>query len=154
MLRMFSQNGVVEVYDLYHRLHQEYNKGGPDRKDKGKDPTYLMPGRDLRRSIWLQPMADFYDSKSMIKGVSFSARRSLRSHRTVRTSHNVEAIGMVETSIANRGDDSSVTSERTMHYSFQEQDDRTPRFPKRQSCRRKLRKKCPFAARPIPNLLG
>lgn len=123
MLRTFSQNGGVEVYELYHRLLQEYNECGPDRKGKRKQPTYLIPGRDLNRSIWLHPMADFHDAKSVIKSVFTSSRRSLCTNRTIHTSRTMETVGMVEASIGDRGDSSSVTSVRTMYYSTQENDD-------------------------------
>lgn len=86
-LRDHSSDNGITAYDIYHQLHQEYNKAGPDRNGKGKDPVYAKPGKQLERTIWLRRMESFRTAKSHVQP---SRRGASRSHGTVEIINTIE----------------------------------------------------------------
>lgn len=92
-LRDHSAERDITAYDIYHQLHQEYNKAGPNRNGKGKDPVYAKPGKQLEQTIWLRRMESFRTAKSSMQP---SRRGASRSHRTVEIINTIEHLDTCE----------------------------------------------------------
>lgn len=96
-LRDASAEHGITAYDLYHQLHQEYNKAGPNRNGKGRGPVYARPGKQLEQSILLRRIES---SRTASSNIQPRPRGASHNQRTVEITNNIGHRGTCKRQVA------------------------------------------------------